>query len=210
MKNIAWIIAVLGAIIFLIWYFFSKASPQSAPISKNVETINTNKEGTLEKIPAQQTPTLVPFSITSPAFSMNESIPVRFTCDGENISPELVISGTPERTQSLVLTLEDPDVPKNIRADGMWDHWIIWNIPPNTTRLKESAVPPGILGTGTNGKTSYLGPCPPDREHRYIFTLYALDTSISLPKGSKKEQLLRAMDSHIIKQTNLIGHYNRN
>lgn len=152
---------------------------------------------------------LMALSITSSAFKMNGEIPVRFTCDGKNISPELVINGAPPETKSLALTLEDPDVPKNIRADGMWDHWILWNIPPSTTHIREGVAPPGIVGRGTSGDTTYEGPCPPDREHRYIFTLYALDTLLSLPEGSTKEELLRALAPHIIEKAELVGRYNR-
>ena len=182
MRSFPWVfIVILGIVVFFVWYFLPK-TPKPSPMS---------------------------FSLTSPAFTMNGSIPARFTCDGENISPELIISGMPVGTQSLALTMEDPDVPTSIRADGMWDHWIIWNMPPSTTHIVEGGIPPGILGTGTSGKAAYFGPCPPDREHRYIFTLYALDATITLPKGSSKNELLQAMNSHIIGQTNLIGKYDR-
>lgn len=152
----------------------------------------------------------MPLSITSTAFSANGTIPARFTCDGKNISPELIFGNVPVGTQSLALTLEDPDVPRTVRADGMWNHWVVWNMPPATTRIAEGAVPPGIVGKGTNGKASYLGPCPPDREHRYFFTLYALDSTLSLPQGATKEELLKALAPHLIEKATLIGRYNRN
>lgn len=156
--------------------------------------------------PSQQIMSLI---ITSPAFKMNGEIPARFTCDGENISPELILSNIPEGTQSLALTMEDPDVPKSIRVDGMWNHWVVWNMPPTTTLISEGAVPQGVTGANTSGKNAYMGPCPPDREHRYIFTLYALDTNLDIPKGSSKEDLLSVIKSHIIEQSQLIGRYNR-
>ena len=141
---------------------------------------------------------------------MNGEIPVRFTCDGENISPELIIDGAPIGTKSFALTLEDPDVPKNIRVDGMWNHWVIWNLPPTTTHIAEGETPPGVIGTNTSGESAYEGPCPPDREHRYIFTLYTLSAVLSLPKGSSKEQLLQTLAPHVIEKVTLIGRYDRN
>jgi len=151
----------------------------------------------------------MPFSITSPAFVMNGSIPARFTCDGKGISPELVFENAPLGTQSFALTMEDPDVPTSIRADGMWNHWIVWNMPPATSGIKEGGTPPGIVGTNTGGKTAYQGPCPPDREHRYVFTLYALDSMLSLASGTTKEELLKAIEPHLIERSTLIGRYAR-
>lgn len=148
-------------------------------------------------------------TITSPAFKMDSAIPARFTCDGKNTSPELIFSNVPEGTASLALIMEDPDVPKNVREDGMWNHWVVWNIPSAIECIGEGAVPPGVMGINTNGDIAYGGPCPPDREHRYIFTLYALDALLSLPQGSTKEELLQELSSHIIEQAQLIGRYNR-
>lgn len=127
-------------------------------------------------------------TLTSPEFKMNGAIPARFTCDGENISPKLNFSNIPNGVQSLALTMEDFDAP-----NGTWDHWVIWNIPKDTAGLKEGELPQGIVGPGTNGKASYMGPCPPDREHRYSFTLFALDSILDLPKSSTKEELLKAL-----------------
>lgn len=152
----------------------------------------------------------MPLTITSPVFAPNGIIPTLFTCDGENISPELNFSNIPAGTHSLALTMEDPDVPHSVRADGMWNHWVVWNMPSTTTRLEEGGVPTGMTGTNTSGKVAYAGPCPPDREHRYIFTLYALDTMFTLQSGSTKEELLQALSPHIIEKAILIGRYNRN
>lgn len=144
-------------------------------------------------------------TIKSPAFEMNGMIPARFTCDGENISPKLNFSNIPEGTQSLALTMEDPDAPS-----GTWDHWVVWNIKKDAIGINEGELPSGIVGLGTNGKASYMGPCPPDREHRYIFTLYALDNILNLTKNSTKEELLQELAPHIIEKTILVGRYNRN
>ena len=151
----------------------------------------------------------MPLTITSPAFDMNETIPARYTCDGDNISPELIFTNIPARTKSLALTMEDPDVPHSIRPDGMWNHWIVWNMPFTTTHIGEGEVPVGLVGVNTRGAMAYGGPCPPDREHRYIFTLYAVDTLLLLPAGSTKEELLKALVSHVVEKAQLIGRYNR-
>ena len=114
--------------------------------------------------------------LASSAFGYGQKIPPKYTCDAENINPPLSLSEIPSGTQSLALIMEDPDVPKNIREDGMWDHWIVFNMPPDLHEIEEGKEPRGKAGVGTSGKPGYYGPCPPDREHRYFFKLFALDT----------------------------------
>lgn len=193
----------MGTVILGVGYliFLKKQdAPQvSAPVSTTLPVV-------IEKEIQQ---TFMSLTITSPSFQMNGAIPALFTCDGKNISPELNFSNIPEGTQSLALIMEDPDVPKTVRADGMWNHWIVWNISPQTMQIREGEVPLGIVGINTNGKKAYAGPCPPDREHRYIFTLYALSTILSLPDNSTKENLLKAFTPYIIEKATLIGRYNR-
>lgn len=205
MKDLVWV-SIIGAVIIGGGYLiFSKTREVSttmpAPVSINISTV----------IEEETSKILMPLTITSPAFQMNSVIPTLFTCDGKNISPELNFSNIPEGTQSLALTMEDPDVPKTVRADGMWNHWIMWNIPPQITQIKEgeTPLPPSIVGVGTSGKRAYAGPCPPDREHRYIFTLYALNATLPLPESSTKENLLKALTLHIIEKATLVGRYNR-
>lgn len=147
-------------------------------------------------------------SLSSPAFSHNSNIPKKYTCDGENISPPLEISGAPKGTKSLVLIMEDPDVPKNIREDGMWDHWIVWNIPADAAEIKENSIP-GITGVNTSGENKYGGPCPPDRQHRYFFKLYALYDKLNLPESATKADVLEAMWGKVIERAELIGRYKR-
>lgn len=148
-------------------------------------------------------------NLSSPAFEHNSSIPPKYTCDGANINPPLVISNVPEQTQSLVLLMDDPDVPQQLREDGMWDHWVVFNIPPSTTIISENQEPPGVLGKGTGGKLGYHGPCPPDRQHRYFFKLYALDTAINLPEGASKTDVEQVIKGHVLDKTELIGLYKR-
>jgi len=157
----------------------------------------------------KETPMNDSIIIQSPAFAHEQPIPSKYTCDGENLSPPLAIDNVPENTTSLVLTVEDPDVPKEVREDGMWNHWVLFNMPPNISRIGEGEVPKGTSGSTTSGKLSYTGPCPPDREHRYFFTVYALDTILGLNEGATKEEVLEAMQGHILSTGELMGTYER-
>lgn len=148
-------------------------------------------------------------NITSPVFDQTELIPSLYTCDGEDISPPLQFSNVPPGAKSLVLIMEDPDVPKTLRADGRWDHWVVCNIPPTTTEIPEGEEPSGVPGAGTSGSTHYQGPCPPDREHRYFFKLYALDVILNLSTGVSKKDVEQAMRGHILAQAELVGRYER-
>lgn len=150
--------------------------------------------------------------LNSDAFENNQTIPAKYTCDGDNTSPALKISGVPEETKFFVLIMDDPDVPKALKSDGVFDHWVLFNIPPDATQIPEN----GSIGTaGANGRQqdAYTGPCPPKQyepsEHRYVFTLYAIDKELSLKAGADKAQVLTAMEGHIIAQTQLIGRYRR-
>lgn len=148
--------------------------------------------------------------ISSPVFKHNQAIPALYTCDGKNINPPLEISDVPSQTKSLVLIMDDPDVPQNIRPDGLWVHWLVWNIPSGTKFISENTMTLGITGTNTRGNKAYSGPCPPDREHRYFFKLYALNTELTLTDTSEKQELEKSMAGHIIDQVELIGLYKRN
>lgn len=147
--------------------------------------------------------------LTSTAFEHQGKIPSQYTCDGANINPPLIISEVPAQAKSLALIMDDPDVPKRLRQDGMWDHWIVFNIPPTLTEVKEGEEPEGIHGLGTSGNLDYFGPCPPDREHRYFFKLYALDSQLNLPPKATKQQVEKAMQGHILAQAELMGKYQR-
>lgn len=142
--------------------------------------------------------------IMSAAFAHNQLIPARYTCDGDDMSPPLTISGVPDGTKSLALIVDDPDAPA-----GTWDHWIVFNIPPDTHEILEGSEPRGVHGKGTSGNLEYHGPCPPDREHRYFFKVYALDTMLELSEGASKAELEQAMQGSILDQAELIGRYAR-
>lgn len=146
--------------------------------------------------------------LTSPIFHHLASIPEKYTCEGKNINPPLQFTDVPPQTVSLVLIMDDPDVPPSIRKDRMWVHWVVYNIPPYTPGIEEGvSSPPGIQGQGTGGMHHYMGPCPPDREHRYFFKLYALDTMLPLKPGATKEDVEATMKGHVIEQAELIGLY---
>ena len=148
--------------------------------------------------------------LTSSQFKEGGIIPSKHTCEGAGVSPPLDISGVSEHAKSLVLIMDDPDVPKSLRSDGMFDHWVVFNIPVSTTHIAEGKNPPGVLGKNTAGANRYIGPCPPDREHRYFFKLYALDRQLDLKEEAKKDEVERAMEGHILQQTHLMGLYEKN
>ena len=142
--------------------------------------------------------------LTSPAFEHNQEMPSEYTCDGSDTSPELNIENVPEGTKSLALIMDDPDAPA-----GTWVHWVVWNIPPETKSIAKANEPEGVQGTTSFGRAGYGGPCPPSGTHRYFFKLYALDSTLNLAEDSKKEDLLQAMEGHIIEQAELIGLYKK-
>lgn len=147
--------------------------------------------------------------LTSSAFENEGKIPVKYTCDGENINPPLEITDVPPEAKSLVLIMDDPDVPTHIREEGMWDHWIVFNIPPDTREIKEGREPEGVAGLGTSGDAKYFGPCPPDREHRYFFRLYALDNKLDLPEKTDKVTVEKEMTKHVIDKAYIMARYER-
>ncbi len=147
--------------------------------------------------------------LTSPKFKQGERIPSLYTCCGKDVSPPLYIHDVPLQAKSLVLIMEDPDVPSFVREDQLWVHWIIFNMPISTKELKEGATPPGVQGIGTGGVTKYEGPCPPDREHRYFFKLYALDCVLSLSEGSTKEDIEKSIEGHVLEKAELMGRYEK-
>ncbi|MBN1357724.1 YbhB/YbcL family Raf kinase inhibitor-like protein [Candidatus Bathyarchaeota archaeon] len=141
--------------------------------------------------------------VESPAFENNERIPMKFTCDGDDVNPPLTIDGIPEETKTLVLIVDDPDAPM-----GTFDHWVVWNIPAATRRIEENTVP-GIEGMSSYRKHAYGGPCPPYGTHRYFFKVYALDTQLDLKLNSTKRDVEKAMKGHILAEGELVGLYSR-
>ena len=141
--------------------------------------------------------------IISPVFRNGGAIPPPYTCAGQNINPPLNFLAVPAKAQSLVLIMHDPDAP-----GGDYLHWLVWDIPPLAEYVAVNSLPVGaVQGQSGSGKASYMGPCPPSGTHRYIFDLYALDTTLDLPSGSTLEQVSKAMAGHVIEQATLVGSF---
>lgn len=140
--------------------------------------------------------------LTSPEFQNSGMIPKKFTCQGEDINPALVIEGIPENTKSLALIVDDPDAPM-----GTWIHWVVFDIPV-ISRIEENSIP-GRQGINDFGREDYGGPCPPSGTHRYFFKIYALGTELNLEEGTGKKKLEAAMQGHILDQAELIGLYKK-
>ncbi len=148
--------------------------------------------------------------ITSPAFEDGGMIPLKYTCDGEDISPLLQWEAVPDGTVSIAVISDDPDAPM-----GTWVHWVLFNLPADTRELKENFPDDETLPDGTRqgitdfGATGYGGPCPPSGTHRYFFKIYALDKKIDVVTIVDKAQLLQEMEGHILGQGQLMGKYQR-
>ena len=148
--------------------------------------------------------------LRSSAFSEGDRIPSKYTCDGKDTSPPLSWTGIPAGGKSLALTCDDPDAPR-----GLWVHWVAFDLPPSAAGLPEG-VPAtseisggGRQGKNDFGKIGYGGPCPPSGTHRYVFTLYALDSTLGLPAGATRQDLLAAMRNRALGEATLTGTYSR-
>lgn len=144
--------------------------------------------------------------LTSTAFKNNEAIPPRYSCQGEKINPELAISSVPQGAAALALVVDDPDAPGRT-----FDHWVMWNLPPELREIPEDWAPePGVsVGANGSGQDEWYPPCPPSGTHHYHFKLYALDRKLDLADGSGKGELEKAMEGHIAAQTELVGTYTK-
>lgn len=153
-------------------------------------------------------------SLTSAAFKHNGDIPRRHTCDGDDVSPPLAWSGVPKQARSLVLIVDDPDAPDPKAPRLVWVHWLLYNLPPESSGLPEGVkpaqLPKGTLeGINDWKRTGYGGPCPPVGRHRYFHKLYALDCLLPDLKQPAKAKLEKAMSGHVLAQAEVIGSYRR-
>ncbi len=161
-------------------------------------------------IPKMETESMK-IKLTSSAFSEGKPIPTKHTCDGEDLSPPLKWSQVPQGAQSIALICDDPDAPM-----GTWVHWVLWGLPATTTELSEKVSLTETLSNGARQgindfkRIGYGGPCPPPGSpHRYFFKLYALDTNLSLKPRATKQDLLQAMEGHVLAKGQLMGTYQR-
>lgn len=150
------------------------------------------------------------FTITSTSFKHGEKIPVKYTCDGEDVSPEFEWSNVPEGARSFTLIADDPDAPI-----GTWIHWVLYNVSVGTRSISEATPAEANLPDGSRhgknswGRLGYGGPCPPSGTHRYFFRLYALDNVFELRGGASEADVQKAMKGHILAETELMGLYSR-
>lgn len=142
-------------------------------------------------------------SVAADEFTGGTAIPERFTCKGRNISPAIRIGLLPENTRSLAIIVEDPDAP-----NGVFDHWIAWNIEPAAVIPEQYAG--GVQGLNSKGKRGYTGPCPPMGRHRYYFKVYALDTMLDLSPDIDKKSLIHAMQEHLLGGGECMGYFENN
>ncbi|MBI3954672.1 YbhB/YbcL family Raf kinase inhibitor-like protein [Candidatus Collierbacteria bacterium] len=143
--------------------------------------------------------------IESSAFKQGEAIPVKYSCDGDDVNPPLLISEVPPGTVSLILLVEDPDAPSKTFV-----HWLVFNIDPSLKQINENSVPEGAnLGTNDFGSKNYGGPCPPSGKHRYFFKLFAIDIVLDLDSGASKETVLTLIRDHTLGYAELMGVYGR-
>jgi Raf kinase inhibitor-like YbhB/YbcL family protein len=141
--------------------------------------------------------------IISPVFKDGESIPLKYTCEGQNISPPLKFIEIPDNAKSLVLMVEDPDAQAK-----PWVHWLVFNIPAGVSGFDENSIARDATQGICNGNTfGYEGPCPPSGEHQYLFKLYALDMFLSIPDASDRKRVLHEMKGHVLAEAMLTGKY---
>ena len=152
--------------------------------------------------------------VTSSAFEQGGSIPSQYTCEGKDTSPPLAWSGLPDNAKSVAMIVDDPDAPDPAKPQRVYVHWVVYNIPTQTTSLPENASKAGMPSGAVQGKNdwgnaAYGGPCPPIGRHRYFFKLYALDTILTGLSGATKADVEKAMKGHIVDSGELIGTYQK-
>jgi len=186
---------ILSIILIVLMFAFASGTPKEMPESKsNVAQTTENKGDEMS------------FEISSSGFSNGEKIPVKFTCEGQNISPALSWKNPPSGTAEFALICDDPDAPA-----GVWSHWLLYNIPPETNSIAEGERNlQGTQGVTDFGRARYDGPCPPrGKPHRYFFTIYALDKKLGLPKDLDRASLLKSVEGHILAKAQVIGIFSR-
>ncbi len=194
-------------IIFVI--FLAATGAISAIYFKNFSFNSNNKQllkvdqSNNQTASSRSVPLAFAMKITSPDFTNMGKLPSRASCDGEGVNPALQIFDVPANAKSLVLIVDDPDAPR-----GIFTHWLVWNINPQTKTIAQNSVPDGATqGTNSGGSIGYFPACPPSGTHRYIFTIYAIDAILDLSSSATADILKRALEGHILDQAQIIGLY---
>lgn len=143
-------------------------------------------------------------TITSTAFRDQGEIPKQYGCAGSSTSPPLAVAGVPQNAKTLALLMTDPDAP-----GGTFTHWVVWNMPGRDTTLAEGQKPPGSEGRSDYGRSGYGPPCPPSGTHRYVFDVYALDTSLDVSPSARRADVEKAMKGHVLAQAQIVGTYHK-
>jgi len=198
-------IGILGLLLGVILLVFACPRPEKKEVGTGAAPQTTAQPPIAgpEAPPAGEAPK--EFRIWSPQFADMGMMQAKYTADGENVNPPLSIEGVPPTAKSLALVMDDPDAP-----GGTWVHWVVFNIPPGTKEIGENSVPAGAtVGRNSWGKNEYGGPAPPSGVHRYVFKLYALDTTLHLEPTATKADLEKAMEGHIVAETSFTGKYTR-
>jgi Raf kinase inhibitor-like YbhB/YbcL family protein len=194
---------------------FDSLAAEATPLGTDTGTICPQfLLGTDDPDEAEMTDKNSTFTLTSSAFTQGGSIPAKYTCEGDDLSPPLAWVGAPENTKSFAMIVDDPDAPDPAKPQRVYVHWVLNNIPAGTTALAENATKSGLPTGTTQGKNdfghqNYGGPCPPIGRHRYFFKLYALDTDLKGLSAPSKPELLKAMEGHILAQAELMGTYQK-
>lgn len=143
--------------------------------------------------------------VSSPAFTNNAAIPAEYTCDGKGKNPPILVSDVRDGVKSLVLIVDDPDAPM-----GLFTHWVVWNIPPETQEIAEDTMSSlAKIGRNSAGEVGWIAPCPPNGLHHYRFQVFALSELLSVPEGSERDSVEREMEKRVIERAELVGEYQR-
>jgi Raf kinase inhibitor-like YbhB/YbcL family protein len=196
---------------FTLLFLLPLACKRGTPSASDTSSLNGNQTTAIDTEPRSSTMTL---KVTSSAFQQGGSIPAKYTCEGQDVSPPLAWSGAPGNIKSYALIVDDPDAPDPAKPQRVYVHWVLYNMPASTTSLPENAsksgLPKGaVQGKNDWGKAEYGGPCPPIGRHRYFFKLYALDTTLTGLSSPTKSDLEKAMKGHVVDSGELMGTYQK-
>ncbi len=196
---------------FTLLFLLALACKRGTPSAGDTSSLSASEPAATDTEPRSSTMTL---KVTSSAFQQGGSLPAKYTCEGQDVSPPLAWSGAPGNIKSYALIVDDPDAPDPAKPQRVYVHWVLYNVPASSTSLPENAsksgLPKGaVQGKNDWGKAEYGGPCPPIGRHRYFFKLYALDTTLAGLSSPAKADLEKAMKGHVLDSGELMGTYQK-